>query len=557
VWAEGTLDDYEMIENLPENLQDKAKTILDNYEKSKSMFGDQIYLGLDDGVFQSVFSKPGFFNAEDCVVEQKNVKIEVNRRCREIGQIDNKSSIKPTGRIEFKAIKDEDGEDSLSAYTEIQFSFEKNGKKEVGFGWVPQENISFNETFSSYAQIAIDKVSAVKDWIAERFKKTESCDCAKPNLTIPATKNLNDLADVSNAIDQNLVSQENKNRKTVSQISEVISPLVGKCALKPPDNVPTKFKTPINYDEFALPLVLASKVPPGIQNESKKPVTQKELVDIDILARTMYAEMASCTPIGAQYPMAVARVIRNREKAMIDNPAYKMEFINQEDKHQPSKSLLAKAASSPVQFSAWNQEIIDFAALKEARDEKAKEILAKKNIRKPAVAVASGTKSKTGKVAKPKRTKEQKAYDKAYENAFAEASLNIQSNPKTKPKLYYKTNDNGMLHTLCPPSDPLGLCYTGQKPVGNLNAVWQSTLKIATEAVLFPEQFNKKTAELEGIKHYTSGRSSFAGYIQVKASVEGREINSDKCMNLWRKPTAAELAARKSRKSKKPQKKKP
>ena len=51
-------------------------------------------------------------------------------------------------------------------------------------------------------------------------------------------------------------------------------------------------------------------------------------------------------------------------------------------------------------------------------------------------------------------------------------------------------------------------------------------MKVATEAVLFPKQFLAKTAELEGIKHYTSNRDQFYDFKQVRPSIEGREISS-------------------------------
>ncbi len=494
------------IKSLPEEFKAEAREILkkfQDYEKSK-MPEASLSLDLDDKAYASIFSKPGIFSHEECEQDAIDYRKTPGRQCKVIGTPDNKSIIQPTGKIDFRIAEDADGNETLFAYTQVNFSYQGDKGVVSGMGWIPQDYISFKPVSPSYKEIIVDKINRAQDWVKRNWN--EICDPALK--TAPVTpvhsviKNLTDIAKVSEAITEK-IQILNKERKTVSEVADSLSSLVGKCVLNPPNVAPQNFTGSIAYDQFALPVVNQTALPKGIKKEDGKEFSRQDLTDIDALTRTMFAEMASCTPIGAQYPMAVARVIKNRELAMQKNPQFISEFVKKNSQHDPGKTLLCKAATSPILFSAWNQEVIDFAALKKAREEKAVEL--------------------------------QKKYKIKLGRARALAKKEVKPNPDSNPKAFYKKNDSGLLHSLCPPSDPRAICYTGAKPNGNFNTVWQNTLRIATEAILFPKQFLEKTAELEGIKHYTSNRDKFYDFKQVKLSIEGREISSKRCLNLWKK----------------------
>lgn len=501
------------IQSLPEEFQEEAMSILQKYQELQKLKPTERKLNLDleDGAVTSIFTKPGFFSAEECAADASNqAKKSKAKPCASVGWPNNQSQITSTGNIEFRVEEDGEGNETLRTYTEVDFAYDRSGKKISGRGWVAQDLVSFEPVDPSYSEIVAKKAGQVQSWLKEKWDKV----CAPSTVSSaqvssqPSRNNLNDIADVSKAA-QNEVAAENKKRRTVAGIATELSASIGKCVLKPPDKAPEKFSSSIVYDQFVLPSVKKLPLPNGILKENGQPLNRNDLIDIDALARTLYAEMASCTPIGAQYPMAVARVIRNREEAMQANQNYMQEFIRKNSEHDSRKTLLCKAATSPVLFSAWNQKIIDSKALKAARKAEVK-ALNKKGI---------------------------KGWD-----AVKKARQTIQ--PDAEKGSYYKTNDSGLLHTLCPPSDPKGICYTGAVPDKNSAIAWENTIRIAVEAVLFPKQFNAKTAELEGIKHYTSDRDRFYDFKQVNPSIEGRKISSSRCLNLWRPMTEAEKKAK-------------
>lgn len=485
------------IQKLPKTLQAEALKILKQYQALQKKSADQraISLDLEDKAMTSVYNKPGIFDSGDC---KKDASIAKNSlKCAAVGWPDNKAKITPTGKLEFQVDENEEGEKLLRAYIEVDFSYEREGFKK-GTGWVAQDYISFKPVTSAYSKIEPVKAEAAK----ALSKSKEICPPkqSKTPLLQEKTKqnNLQDLAEITKKIDDD-VKETNDRRDQISILSEKLSGSIGQCVLKPPNQAPSSFKNSIVYDEFALPAIQRAAIPKGVLKDNGQPLSRKDMVDIDVLARTIYAEMAICTPIGAQYPMAVARVIRNREIAMQENSNYMEEFIKHNSSHDQNKSLLSRASTSPVLFTAWNQTLIDFDKLSAARRAEVKALVKKGSSRKDA---------------------QQKAYKKLRPSADTQA--------------FYKLNESGLLHTLCPPSDPNRICYTGTVPDANSSIAWQNILKIAVEAVVFPEQFNQKTAELSGIKHYTSNRSQFYDFVQVKPSIEGRAISSSRCLNLWK-----------------------
>lgn len=110
----------------------------------------------------------------------------------------------------------------------------------------------------------------------------------------------------------------------------------------------------------------------------------------------------------------------------------------------------------------------------------------------------------------------------------------------------WRRNGGGPLHHgLCPPRE-LGKPFYRNKSASKFeNDIWINTMKIATEAVLYPKQFAKRTEGVTG-KHYTSNLakdrftprlSNGAKFIekmtQVFPKIEGRTVNHNRCLEAW------------------------
>ena len=343
------------------------------------------------------------------------------------------------------------------------------------------------------------------------------------------TPNMSDVHSVT----KKAIEDAKREKISVKETADKIGGLVGRCVIDPPDEIePSKLKGPINYDSLVLPYMTGLKAFPTVAGPNSTDVGKSEiplmvqardlnipglnaqsLIEIDALARTIYAEMAECAPIGDEYLLAVARVIKNRANAVETkrgeiyfkdpNASSKKllkagrEFINKEEIHWPGKNITSKVTSSPVQFSAWNSYVIDFDSLRAARRAEIKKLSKKMSVAK----------------------------------ATQKAEAEIKPNAKTRK--FYKFNESGLLQTLCPPSDKTKKFYSGGKPSAALNSIWKSTLRVAVEAALYPEEFNARTSQLANVLNYTSNREEFLEFEQVHPKIDGRKIDNDRCLNLW------------------------
>ncbi len=93
-------------------------------------------------------------------------------------------------------------------------------------------------------------------------------------------------------------------------------------------------------------------------------------------------------------------------------------------------------------------------------------------------------------------------------------------------------------HGLCPPQQENKPYWNGKKAAKYESDVWKNSVRIATEAILHPKQFNRRTASVDGY-FYTSGMGSFLGMSQMTGvSIEGRPLSSNKCLELWKEKTS-------------------
>lgn len=139
------------------------------------------------------------------------------------------------------------------------------------------------------------------------------------------------------------------NNGGVGGTATALSQIVGTCAW-------TTKSGPVKggqntFDAYVLPLMKKAPIPSGITNEKGEPLTREQLIEISALARTLYGEIETCYKRGLQYPMAVARVVMNREADADHDGTW---INNAGGIHSSEKTRLTKILTTPSQFNAWN-----------------------------------------------------------------------------------------------------------------------------------------------------------------------------------------------------------
>lgn len=382
------------------------------------------YLNTEDDEVVSVFNIPGvnwYTCPEKPGCEAKawpdnNAKITRTNAFPMIKQVYNPS----TGKVEEEV------------FVEINYEYNRRG----------EDGLMHHQSGKAWIDSAY--LSHVKR--APFFTKEEEPskkDCAPKSKVEASKENINKSG---SAISKALEYQN------VFAAVEQISPLVGKCVIPPSPKkaIVESINDDQNpYDFHVLPEINKLINIPKVKKENGEEITRKDLIDIDALARTTYAEMARCYKYGLQYPMAVMRVSLNRSQ-------YKTKFVRKT--HDKNKGTLAKVVTSPSQYSTWLAKISG-----------------KKNI--------------------------------SYRQA------------------------------LCPPSNPKKLFWTGGLPPRMEKNIWKNTLLMATETVLFPKKFKKRTSEIK-VEHYTSGMDIETFYkmhlVNPPLSIGGRKIDLTSCLQLWK-----------------------
>lgn len=286
--------------------------------------------------------------------------------------------------------------------------------------------------------------------ILSRTKREEFYPSVRPAAVDPLDKKIKDMATAGRM-----------NDVSIAGTADAIFDFVGDCTMQSAESISRLGSEVKNtFDHFILPKLKhkmnnlsasQKKKFSSLKDEKGAAVTISQIVDIEALARTMYAEMGRCYKRGLQYPMAVARIVANRSEATC---ALKNAVFIQ-GQHANDKSDLSKAATTPRQFNLW-----------------------------------------------------------------------MKSEGKRK---------NGpLLQALCPPKSAKQKFYSGAYPEGQELALWQNSVRIATETVLYPDRFSKRTEELEARYYYTSGMKSFYDLERVIPKIEGRYLDNDQCMEIWR-----------------------
>lgn len=88
-------------------------------------------------------------------------------------------------------------------------------------------------------------------------------------------------------------------------------------------------------------------------------------------------------------------------------------------------------------------------------------------------------------------------------------------------------------HGLCPPTTPNGPYWKSDQASAFEYDIWKNTIRIATEAILYPKKFKARTQQITGY-HYTSGLGKFYDMTQVRPSIEGKKIDRSACLEIWK-----------------------
>ncbi len=292
----------------------------------------------DDDPPVTVYNVPGF-NYTSC---------KEDKRCQGIGWLklsDSKVSvIKTNGNVEKqnKTVTNPiTGKSEKVDFIKVKFEYNRNGIRKSAVGWLDEDFLQeapFQNRYQNPKSLPA---------------KTPKQEC--PPKTNAETKNREDIGAVSTAIEQTLTTN-------AKQVASVIGPMIGRCPMSPPPSKSKLTKNGLFYDKQILgPMqsIARANAPKTITTQfGKVTLTPKQLIDIDILARSVYGEMGGCLDKNRNYGLAVAKVVMNRTK-LVESGAGKGKLFTQprhENLHHPSKSTIAKVLTDPKQFSIWNRE---------------------------------------------------------------------------------------------------------------------------------------------------------------------------------------------------------
>lgn len=353
---------------------------------------------------------------------------------------------------------------------EVEATYVFQGKTETKRGWLHENQLKFTNP----------KVASIKS-----LKEKQPC----PPQNNRKNPNRKEVA-LRGQIEETLAEVQKQiiapSDKAVEKAANALYGVIGQCTYNPPLTQPKPNWTdqrPL-YDQEVMPIIKANaKRLPMISAQAGVNITERQLIDIDMLSRTLYGEMAKCSYRGPQYMQMVARVVMNR--AQFDQ-----------------NYLAAKGQKS--EFTAES----NFFSMNHRADES------------PIQAVLNSAKK------------------------FNNWDLYFYKRDKSK-KVVKVFNESGVTHALCPPASPnvywgSHLATPGIPKVGSEElGIWSQVSKIATEAVLFPEQFKAKTNNLHDVLlfqskiHSRQNMSVFNGRPRVNRSVQGRPVNVDTCAVIY------------------------
>lgn len=96
------------------------------------------------------------------------------------------------------------------------------------------------------------------------------------------------------------------------------------------------------------------------------------------------------------------------------------------------------------------------------------------------------------------------------------------------------SKNNTLHHGLCPPQHEDKPYWNGKKASKYEADIWKNSVRIATEAILYPTKFKKRTTDVDGY-HYTSGMGKFYKMKQDRSvTIEGHAVDNSACLEIWK-----------------------
>lgn len=117
--------------------------------------------------------------------------------------------------------------------------------------------------------------------------------------------------------------------------------------------------------------------------------------------------------------------------------------------------------------------------------------------------------------------------------------------------------DKNLSHALCPPATKERFWKAAARPSAEDLAIWKNSVRIAVEAIKFPDSFKARTGgDSFSYLFYTSNVGKFYNMKQEFPQILGRQFDS-KCLEFWREqPVEPKKKEEKTSKNKKSSKKK-
>lgn len=96
---------------------------------------------------------------------------------------------------------------------------------------------------------------------------------------------------------------------------------------------------------------------------------------------------------------------------------------------------------------------------------------------------------------------------------------------------------NGPLHhSLCPARAVSKPFWKTAKASRTEVDIWKNSVRIATEAVMFPTRFKSRSPAMRNINFYTSGMGQYNNYVQIFPFVNDRPLENFDCIEIWKEP---------------------
>lgn len=420
-----------------------------------------------DRARMTLYDEPGFDYLE--------CKAQNNQNCQTHAKAwpDNQSTVRlvqKKGQIQKRTVQLENyyGETESRTYYQVEVDYGVRGSDGItryntSRVWV-EEKYLIDESQPSDAES--ERALAI---LEGRLDPTKKENCPESGVQRPSSRSETRNNLPIQALARNLESTQNSRE---SQIANLISPHIGHCGFSPPltQNPGWDLNSTI-YDQAVLPKLNANALPQAqLEQLAGRRVTREDLINIDVLARTIYAEMGSCFDNGIEYPMAIAKVALNRADFLEQN-GFSSCWANGRNFQDPfnvsttnggrSRPTLSRVLTADNQFSVWN------------------------------------------------------------------------------PRIGGQFNKSGLQQALCPPASHQNYYWKATAAGARVQTpafereIWNKTIQIAVEAVLFPERFRERTAGVPDF-FYTSGILKQSSRERVIRQIGNRQLASQSCLNLFR-----------------------